>query len=181
MNSRKYLTLLLVLACVAVVYADPQFTAPCNEADLQIRLKELKEEYSPYLRSLPEKVESRSRILLNGEWKFVFEVKDPPKKDTPLPPAPEWYGTEFDDSEWEDTTVPEWRYRTVGHDNLYIRKVDLKPVTWKHLNCDLHFRLTSADGKVISEYRRQLRCVPKQLLNKDIQEHVVDPFNQKKI
>jgi len=51
-------------------------------------------------------------------------VKDPPKRGTPPPPASAWYGVDFDDSDWEATTVPEWRYRTAGSDNLYTRKVD---------------------------------------------------------
>ena len=61
-----------------------------------------------------------------------------------------------------------------------IEKVDLKPVTWKHLVCELEFSVADADGKVISVYRRQLRCIPKELLDEKIQEHVVDPFADKK-
>ena len=58
-----------------------------------------------------------------------------------------------------------------------VETINLKPVTWKHLNCDLHFTLTDADGRVISHYRRRLRCVPKQLLDVKIREQIEDPFD----
>ena len=110
----------------ASAFANPtvQYVTPTDFDQTSARLEELRLEYTPYLRSLPEKVNTRSRTSLNGDWRFAFEVKDPPKRDTPPPAPPNWFGVDFDDNDWETTTVPEWRYRTVGHDNLYIRKVD---------------------------------------------------------
>ncbi len=61
-------------------------------------------------------------------------------------------------------------------DAIPVETIDLKAVTWKHPDCDLHFTLTDADGRVISHYRRRLRCVPAQLLEAKIREQVADPF-----
>ena len=61
-------------------------------------------------------------MLSGGDaWKFTFEVKDPPTGAT-LPPTPKWYTADFDDSQWQTTSVPEWRYRTRGNDNAYDTK-----------------------------------------------------------
>jgi len=137
-SGNRYILAGVVLVAVIRVpsasCAPPQFAAPTNEVGLKQRIDALREQYSPYLRSLPEKVAARERTSLDGEWQFTFEVKDPPKRDTPPPPAPEWYGIDFDDSVWETTTVPEWRYRTVGHDNLYTRKVDQAKITGDNRN-----------------------------------------------
>ncbi|MFO7902621.1 MAG: beta galactosidase jelly roll domain-containing protein [Pirellulaceae bacterium] len=133
-HTLTFVTIFILLAFGLTVFAEPRFVAPNSEAELNERLKELREEYTPYLRSLPEKVDVRKRTSLNGHWKFTFEVKDPPKQDTPPPPAPKWFGADFDDSAWETTTVPEWRYRTVGHDNLYTRKVDQVKITGNNRN-----------------------------------------------
>jgi hypothetical protein len=53
-----------------------------------------------------------------------------------------------------------------------VEAVDLKPATWKYPDCDLEITLADADGKVISRYRRQLRCVPRELLSREIREHL---------
>jgi len=37
--------------------------------------------------------------------------------------------------------------------------IDLKPVTWKHPDCEIRLDLIDASGKAISIYRRHLRCV----------------------
>jgi beta-mannosidase len=113
---------------------EPLFAAPGNMAELKSRIEQLRSEYAPYLRSLPEKSKLRPKVSLNGEWKFIFEIKDPPKVDAPPPSAPEWYSENFDDTGWLLTTVPEWRYRTVGHDNLYERKVDKVTITGERRN-----------------------------------------------
>jgi len=101
------------------VHANSRFTAPTNEMELMERLEELQKEYKPYLRSLPETMNVRRKTPLNGRWKFTFEVKDPPRNTIVPPPAPGWHGESFDDSKWQDTTVPEWRYRTRDYDNAY--------------------------------------------------------------
>ncbi len=125
-HTSAYLSFFLLLAftITVTVHASSRFVAPTNEAELKDRLEELHEEYSPYLRSLPEKVEVRKKTSLDGDWKFTFEVKDPPRNTIAPPPTPKWYTANFDDSKWERTTVPEWRYRTRGYDNAY----DLKTV-----------------------------------------------------
>jgi len=121
--SRK-LCLLLVLLCVRELSAstgqkEPLFKAPRNLKEHTERVEKLRAYYAPYLRSLPAKLYLRRRTSLNGEWKFAFEVKDPPRRTKAVPPAPAWYTDAFDDSAWETTSVPEWRYRTRGHDNAY--------------------------------------------------------------
>ncbi len=103
---------------------DARFTAPRNERQLAHRINQLRAHYGPFLRSLPEKLPARDRVSLNGRWRFSFEVKDPPGDTKGIPPAPPWYAVNCDDSAWETTTVPEWRYRTRGHDNAY----DLKSI-----------------------------------------------------
>ncbi len=128
------ISIFLLMPLGLTALAELRFVAPNNEAELKIHLEELHEEYAPYLRSLSEKVDVRKKTCLNGDWKFTFEVKDPPKQDTPPPPAPKWFGADFNDSAWETTTVPEWRYRTVGHDNVYNRKVDQATISGDNRN-----------------------------------------------
>ena len=83
------------------------YVTPTDMNQLTSRLKELHTDYAPYLRSLPERVELRERLTLNGDWRFTFEVKDPPYNTKAIPPAPKWFTADFDDSTWETTTVPE--------------------------------------------------------------------------
>ena len=130
----KILISISALYLIAFTLNAAQFIAPNDEQELKKRMDELRTEYAPYLRSLPEKMDLRKKTSLNGDWKFVFEVKDPPKKDTPPPPAPDWFGADFNDSGWETTTVPEWRYRTVGHDNVYNRTVDSAKIDGNNRN-----------------------------------------------
>ncbi|MFV2070054.1 MAG: glycoside hydrolase family 2 protein, partial [Pirellulales bacterium] len=126
--SRNYCWIVMALVagsvCAASAESKPRFVTPGNERELEQRIEQLQAAYAPYLRSLPKKMDVRRRTSLNGDWKFVFEVKDPPRDIVGVPPAPKWYTADFDDSKWENTTVPEWRYRTRGHDNAY----DLKTV-----------------------------------------------------
>lgn len=92
--------------------------SPFNDTELKERIQDLHERYQPFLRSLPEPAQERPRTMLNGEWRFIFEVKDPPEDEThAIPEAPAWGVPDLDDSTWLTTTVPEWRYRTRGNDN----------------------------------------------------------------
>ncbi|HID22071.1 MAG TPA: hypothetical protein EYP14_06680, partial [Planctomycetaceae bacterium] len=102
---------------VAWCEVEPRFDAPGDAAELAKRVADLRAAYAPFLRSLPPKLPAKNRVSLNGQWRFAFEVKDPPRDTKAVPPAPPWYTVDFDDSPWETTTVPEWRYRTRGHDN----------------------------------------------------------------
>jgi len=85
--------------------------APTNEAELNARITELQQQYEPYLRSLPAAAPKRERTMLPKDWKFAYEAKESPKTEG-IPPAQPWFGSDFEDSRWEATTVPEWRYRT---------------------------------------------------------------------
>ncbi len=89
----------------------PRFVAPTNQRELDARIAELRRQYEPYLRSLPPPLAKRPRTPLPRQWRFTFEAKQTPKTEA-VPPAPAWYGETFDDSHWQITTVPEWRYRT---------------------------------------------------------------------
>jgi beta-galactosidase/beta-glucuronidase len=126
--------LAILLTASAASAGESRFSAPTSQKELDARLAVLRHEYAPYLRTLPEKLPGRERTVLPAEWKFTYEVKDPPKRFTPPPPAPSWFATDFDDRSWEVTTVPEWRYRTVGHDNVYNRTVDKAVITGDRRN-----------------------------------------------
>ena len=91
--------------------ADPQprFTAPTDDRQLEARVSELRRQYEPFLRSLPQPLPARQRSLLSKDWKFTFELKGP--KQDGIPAAPAWWGADLDDSHWEAVTVPEWRYQ----------------------------------------------------------------------
>jgi hypothetical protein len=114
---------------VSLIEAAPRCVAPTNPLELDVRLAELRQQYSPYLRSLPQPLKPRERTMLPKEWKFVFEAKKSPKQEG-IPPAPAWCGADFDDARWETTTVPEWRYRTRENDDTAANpdKVDV----WKN-------------------------------------------------
>lgn len=82
---------------------------PRNDAELAARLAELRAAYAPYLRSLPQKADVRQRTMLaDGDWRSKFEIERAEGGTRPEPPA--WHAAELDDSAWERTTVPEWRY-----------------------------------------------------------------------
>jgi hypothetical protein len=106
----------------------PRFTAPANPQELDKRLAELRSHYEPFLRSLPAPLPKPDRTILPTDWKFTYEDKGAPKAKT-IPPAPDWYGVAFDDSKWETTTVPEWRYRTTAGDETAVdpKKLDQWP------------------------------------------------------
>lgn len=126
----------------------PRFTAPVNQQQLDERLAALRKEYEPFLRSLPQPLPARQRIVLSKEWKFTFEAKESPKTEC-VPPAPEWFGEKFDDAKWETTTVPEWRYRTREGDDT-ARNPD-KVDQWKNSETTADticwYRTTFAAGK----------------------------------
>jgi len=83
--------------------------APRNDAEVAQRVEQLRQKYAPYLRSLPEPLTIRSRTPIDSTWVSKYEVED--TEDPVRPPAPQWFGKKYDDSQWEATTVPEWRYR----------------------------------------------------------------------
>ena len=88
-------------------------TVPRNDAELASSLTALKKEYAPFLRSLPEKVSYRTQKIISGQkdWKRTIKFHEKPytidePKDQML--------SDFDDSKWETTLVPEWNYQTTG-------------------------------------------------------------------
>ena len=90
---------------------------------------QLRRQYEPFLRSLPPPLRKREQIALPKQWKFAYEAKATPKVEG-IPPAPAWHAADFDDSRWESTGVPEWRYRTREADDTAAdpQKVD----AWKN-------------------------------------------------
>jgi hypothetical protein len=111
-NFLAIVTVALFLAAAASAPADEaRFVAPVNPQQLDTRIGELRRDYEPFLRSLPAPLPQRERTALPKEWKFTYEAKVSPKVEG-IPPAPAWHPAGFDDSKWETTTVPEWRYRT---------------------------------------------------------------------
>lgn len=149
MNTKRAFTFVLSILITGSLHAAaPRFAAPANPQELDARLAELREQFAPYLRSLPEKLPGRPRTALPAEWKFAYEAKATPKTEG-IPPAPEWHGVNFDDSGWEETTVPEWRYRTREGDDT-ARNPD-KLDQWKNSE-------TTAD--TICWYRTTFRAPP---------------------
>jgi spermidine synthase len=121
----------------ALLKADPWVTPPHNWAETKERVAELREQYAPYLRSLPEKLDVRARQDLGGQWRSKFEITD--SEDGKRPEPPDWFREDYDDSAWETTTVPEWRWSPVK-----------KGGRWYPASCILWYRTrftTTASGK----------------------------------
>ena len=91
--------------------ADPWVTPPRNLEETKSRVAELRASYAPYLRSLPEKLDVRARQDLGGQWRSKFEVAN--SEDGKRPEPPDWFCEDYDDSGWEPTTVPEWRWSPI--------------------------------------------------------------------
>ncbi len=82
---------------------------PENIDQLAIRMAALRAEVTPFLRSLPSKLDVRERSSLTGEdWLTRFEVA--PNSRTEGVACPAWEAIGMDVSQWKQTTVPEWRY-----------------------------------------------------------------------
>jgi len=95
--------------------ADDYMIAPKNESELEKRLIELRKVYDPFLQSLPEPLNQRSRQVLDSDhWFSQYEVKQANYENIEIPDPKPWHLENYDDSKWEQTTVPEWRYRTIG-------------------------------------------------------------------
>jgi len=119
----------MLAAAAGATAAESRFVAPTNLKELDARVSELRQHYEPYLCSLPVPLPKRERTALPAEWKFTYEAKESPKVEG-IPPAPAWHPAGFDDSKWQTTTVPEWRYRTREGDDTARdpQKVDV----WKN-------------------------------------------------
>jgi len=88
-----------------------------NEEDLAEAMGQLRKKYEPFLQSIPDRVNVRTRRDLCSEtWCACYEMGEGPYQvgdpGTEPPPMKEWYGADLDDSAWEQVTVPEWRFKT---------------------------------------------------------------------
>ncbi len=107
-------TALLVLSGCNVKKSDPYLPPPKNQTELQEKLSQLHLEYEPYLQSLPESLQLRSRQALDSDhWLSKYEVEQGDYNNLAMPEPKRWHTEDFDDSEWVPTTVPEWRYRNI--------------------------------------------------------------------
>jgi beta-mannosidase len=104
----KLLLILVILICSSNVMGDFESEMEAKHKHLQGRVEQLRKHYSPYLQSLPEPLEVRKKKLIDSKWLSKYEVKKATKVSRPKPP--EWYSQSYDDSLWEDTSVPQWRY-----------------------------------------------------------------------
>ncbi|MFA6425054.1 MAG: discoidin domain-containing protein [Phycisphaerae bacterium] len=91
--------------------ADPWVSPPHTPEQTKERVAELRLQYAAYLRSLPDKLDLRQQQQLHGQWLSHFEVAD--SADGKRPETPEWFSEDFNDSAWEKTAVPEWRWSPV--------------------------------------------------------------------
>jgi beta-mannosidase len=57
---------------------------------------------------LPKALDVRTRADLPGTWRSKFELAQAASSVRPSPP--DWWRVDFDDSDWEKVTVPQWRY-----------------------------------------------------------------------
>ncbi len=124
--------------------ADPWVAPPRTPPETKTRVAELRAQYAKYLRSLPEKLELRQRRELQGPWRSKFEVTH--SADGKRPEAPGWLREDFDDSTWEKTAVPEWRWSPVQHGGR-----------WYPASCILWYR-TRFDAGSAPPGRRAFLC-----------------------
>lgn len=87
---------------------------PKNDKELKEKLSQLHDEYAPFLQSLPEPLNLRShKVLDSDEWFSKYEVLEGDYENLTMPVPELWHTPVLDDSDWEQTTVPEWRYRNI--------------------------------------------------------------------
>jgi hypothetical protein len=105
----------IVMSSCNMIKTNDYLTPPKNENELEKRLVELRREYDPYLQSLPVPLKQRSRQVLDSDkWLSKFEVEQADINNVEIPMPKPWYFENYDDSKWEQTIVPEWRYQTAG-------------------------------------------------------------------
>ncbi len=84
---------------------------------MRAELARVRQAYQPFLRSLPAALDVREQIPLAETWRFAYEVepfelsKEEYVRGRDIPPPEKWYAKDYDDSSWENVTVPEWRYQ----------------------------------------------------------------------
>ena len=112
------------------VPAIPDVSAPTTPEEVRARVAQLREHYATYLRSLPKVPDVRPRVDLSGTWRSKFEVAR--AVSNVRPPAPDWWRVDLDESDWEQATVPQWRY---GMENPK-EKVSLSCILWYRTGFD---------------------------------------------
>jgi hypothetical protein len=121
-----------------ILKADPWVIPPRDEAETWVRVKELRQEYAPFLRSLPPKQDVRQRQSLNGEWLNKVEVAD--SDDGVIPPAPEWSVPAIDEAKagWTPVTVPHWRWSTKRDPTQFFPWYPESKIVWyrKHFSAE---------------------------------------------
>ena len=98
----------IVLVSLPVLLLLAVLPAGADTTELGAQLRQLRQHYIPYLCTVPKPNHIRRQTALPGAWRWKMEVDD--FAGGPRPPAPDWYRVDLDDSTWQTTTVPEWRY-----------------------------------------------------------------------
>jgi len=114
--NKVCLSILLVLSGAFVLGASGGEPVR-NEEDLAKTMNELRGKYGSFLRSLPERLTVRCRRSLDSDdWRSFYELGKDKYEVVPLgekpPKMQDWFAPDFDDSGWDRTTVPEWRFKT---------------------------------------------------------------------
>lgn len=86
----------------------PWVTPPRSAEETAATVAQLRQQYAPFLRSLPKPLEGRPRQSLDGEWLARFEVTT--SETGARLPAPQWHGRDEEPVNWQQVTVPEWRW-----------------------------------------------------------------------
>ena len=128
----------------AALEADPWVVPPQSPEQVKARVAELGEQYRGYLRSLPEKIDPRPRRELPRWWRSKFEVTN--SADGRRPEPPDWFREDLDDSAWEKTAVPEWRWSPIQKDGR-----------WYPASCILWYR-TRFEAESVPPSRRVFLC-----------------------
>jgi hypothetical protein len=107
-SARVAVLLLLIPLPSGASRAEGAGSAPTTLEEVRARVEQLRSGYRPYLRSLPKAPDVRARPELGGTWRSRFELAQ--AADSVRPSPPDWWRVDLDDSDWQEVTVPEWRY-----------------------------------------------------------------------
>ncbi|MCB9290504.1 MAG: beta galactosidase jelly roll domain-containing protein [Lewinellaceae bacterium] len=141
--SRKmFIALVLHSAFFVSAVGQPFHRAPTDEQSLQAIMDSLREYYRPFLQSLPQPLNIRTRQPISGQWYKRYELEQalaPPEN------RPEWE-KDFQKSLWKETSVPEWQYRSPFQDSSSV-EASREPgsrILWYRTNFQARER---SDGK----------------------------------
>ncbi len=89
--------------------ADVKAEAPSDCLELEDRIARLRQQYAPYLQSLPKPLLPTNRQELSGDdWLCRYEIAD--AESGKALNASEWSESDTAGDGWSATSVPEWRY-----------------------------------------------------------------------